>query len=93
MVGIARAPGHASATAAAITVLGEGGNIIDAAIAASFTISVERPHSAGLGGGGKPAALLSHGASYVLAFVPALLHRDGRPEQPLARSVWIRWSC
>lgn len=30
----------------------EGGNIIDAAIAASFTISVERPQSTGLGGGG-----------------------------------------
>lgn len=29
-----------------------GGNIIDAAVSASFTISVERPHSTGLGGGG-----------------------------------------
>lgn len=29
-----------------------GGNIIDAAISASFAISVERPHSTGLGGGG-----------------------------------------
>ncbi len=41
-----------AATRAAREILGEGGNIIDAALAASFTISVERPHSTGLGGGG-----------------------------------------
>lgn len=29
-----------------------GGNIADAAVAASFVISVERPHSTGIGGGG-----------------------------------------
>lgn len=39
-------------TLAAREVLSQGGNIIDAAIAASFAISVERPHSTGLGGGG-----------------------------------------
>jgi gamma-glutamyltranspeptidase/glutathione hydrolase len=39
-------------TKAAQTVLNKGGNIVDAAIAASFAISVERPHSTGLGGGG-----------------------------------------
>lgn len=39
-------------TRAALHVLNKGGNIIDAFVAASFTISVERPHSSGLGGGG-----------------------------------------
>ena len=39
-------------TRAALSVMQMGGNIIDAFVAASFTISVERPHSTGLGGGG-----------------------------------------
>jgi gamma-glutamyltranspeptidase/glutathione hydrolase len=39
-------------TRIAADVLRSGGNLIDAAIAASFAISVERPHSTGLGGGG-----------------------------------------
>lgn len=39
-------------TRAALKVFSQGGNIIDAFVAASFAISVERPHSTGLGGGG-----------------------------------------
>lgn len=39
-------------TRAALNIMNQGGNIIDAFVAASFTISVERPHSTGLGGGG-----------------------------------------
>ncbi|MBN8555840.1 MAG: gamma-glutamyltransferase [Deltaproteobacteria bacterium] len=39
-------------TKAAIEIYAKGGNLIDAAIAASFVISVERPQSTGLGGGG-----------------------------------------
>jgi gamma-glutamyltranspeptidase/glutathione hydrolase len=39
-------------TRAALHVLNQGGNIIDGFVAASFAISVERPHSTGLGGGG-----------------------------------------
>lgn len=39
-------------TQAAKFAFDKGGNIFDAAAAASFAISVERPHSTGLGGGG-----------------------------------------
>jgi gamma-glutamyltranspeptidase/glutathione hydrolase len=39
-------------TRAALSAFQKGGNIIDAFVAASFAISVERPHSTGLGGGG-----------------------------------------
>ena len=37
---------------AALSTIAKGGNIIDAFVTASFTISVERPHSTGIGGGG-----------------------------------------
>lgn len=39
-------------TRAALQIFDQGGNIIDAFVAASFAISVERPHSTGIGGGG-----------------------------------------
>lgn len=41
-----------AATDAARQMLERGGSVIDAAVAASFAISVERPHSTGIGGGG-----------------------------------------
>lgn len=40
------------ATLAAKEIFKKGGNAIDAAVAASFTLAVERPHSTGIGGGG-----------------------------------------
>ena len=39
-------------TKAGVEMLNKGGNAIDAAVAVSFTISVERPQSTGIGGGG-----------------------------------------
>lgn len=40
------------ATQAGRLMMEQGGNLMDAAVAASFVISVERPHSTGIGGGG-----------------------------------------
>lgn len=53
-------------TAAGLEMLEAGGNAVDAAVAISFTISVERPHSTGLGGGG--FALVAAPNQDVIAF-------------------------
>ncbi len=61
---------HPLASEAGAAMLRAGGNAVDAAVAAAFTLSVVRPDSCGIGGGG-----------FMLVHLPA---RDGEPARTIA---------
>ncbi len=59
---------HAIASLAGARMLALGGNAIDAAVAASFTLSVVRPFSCGIGGGGFMVIALADGRSAAINY-------------------------
>ena len=84
------------ATQAAQTIFSQKGNIIDAAIAVSFAIAVERPHSTGLGGGGfmlyrenksqKIYAIDFRERAPLLSTEKMFLKADGTPDSDLSQN-------
>ena len=77
--GGAVATAHPVASEAALRMLQKGGNAVDAAVAAAFTLAVVGPYHSGLGGGGFALVHDTKGATHVLDFrevAPQAASRD-----------------
>ena len=75
------ASGHPATTAAAVEVLGAGGNAIDACVAAGFAAAVAEPTLTSLGGGGFLLARTAAGEEVLFDFFVDTPGRD-RPAPP-----------
>src|SRR5262249_51037179 len=73
------APAYPQASAAALEILDQGGNAVDAAVAAAFAAGVVGPYHNGIGGGGLAVVALPTGETLALDFrevAPAGASRD-----------------
>ncbi|MFG0293260.1 MAG: gamma-glutamyltransferase family protein [Phycisphaerales bacterium JB050] len=75
---------HPVASRAGATMLELGGNAVDAAIAASFTLSVVRPYSCGIGGGGFMVVHLTDDPTTAVSGDPISVCIDYRERAPMA---------
>ncbi len=89
---------HPEATRAALKILKQGGNAVDAAVCAAFVLGVVEPYSSGLGGGGfmlvhrplegDPVALDFREQS-PLAATRDMYLREGKVVPELSREGWL----